>query len=249
MSNSLIRGGQINSSVDECLQDNVIYNMDCIAGMSYMPDESVDLIVTDPPYLINYKSNRRVVKEKFDRIQNDVNAKQVIQNALKGFSRILKNNSAIYMFCSWHHIDFFKTEFEKYFTLKNILIWNKNNHGSGDLRGSYAPKYEMILFGHKGRALFQEKRIADVIDCAKIPSPKLVHPTEKPTDLLELFIRNNSKPNDIVFDGFIGGGSTALAAVHTGRKFIGYELDEKYYEIACQRVEQEIGVDKCKKIA
>ena len=69
-----------------------------------------------------------------------------------------------------------------------------------------------------------------------------MHPTEKPTDLLELFIRNNSKPNDIVFDGFIGGGSTALAALHTGRKFIGYELDEKYYQIACQRIDQEIGV-------
>lgn len=50
------------------------------------------------------------------------------------------------------------------------------------------------------------------------------------------------KQNDIVFDGFIGGGSTALAALHTGRRFIGYELDEKYYQIACQRIDQEIGV-------
>lgn len=204
-----------------------------------MPDESVDLVVTDPPYLINYRSNRRVVNEKFDRIQNDSNAEQVIQESLKQYYRILKNDSAIYMFCSWHHIEFFKQEFEKYFTLKNILIWNKNNHGSGDLRGAYAPKYEMVLFGHKGRSVFQDKRIADVIDCSKVPSSKLLHPTEKPVELLELFIKHNSKPKDIVFDGFIGAGSTALAALHTDRKFIGYELDYKYYEIACQRIDNE----------
>lgn len=197
-----------------------------------------------PPYLINYRSNRRVVKEKFDKIQNDHEADQIIIDALKEYYRVLKNDSAIYMFCSWHHIEFFKTEFEKYFNLKNILIWNKNNHGSGDLRGSYAPKYEMILFGHKGRALFQNKRIPDVIDCAKVPSSKLSHPTEKPIKLLETFILNNSKPDDIVLDGFIGSGSTALAALHTGRRFIGYELDEKYYNIACQRIDQEKGLIK-----
>ena len=68
--------------------------------MSHMPDKTVDLIVTDPPYLINYKSNRRVVKEKFDRIQNDKNAERIIQDALSEYYRILKDDSAIYMFCS-----------------------------------------------------------------------------------------------------------------------------------------------------
>ena len=72
-------------------------------------------------YLINYKSNRRVVKEKFDRIQNDKNAEQIIQDALSEYYRILKNDSAIYMFCSWHHIEFFKTEFEKYFNLYLVI--------------------------------------------------------------------------------------------------------------------------------
>ena len=165
-------GGQAEPFENGKLRDNVIFNADCIDGMSHMPAKSVDLIVTDPPYLINYKSNRRVVKEKFDRIQNDKNAERIIQDALSEYYH-LDDDSAIYMFCSWHHIEFFKTEFEKYFNLKNILIWNKNNHGSGDLRGSYAPKYEMVLFGHKGRALFQEKRVADVIDCAKVSSSKL----------------------------------------------------------------------------
>ena len=112
-------GGQAEPFENGKLRDNVIFNADCIDGMSHMPAKSVDLIVTDPPYLINYKSNRRVVKEKFDRIQNDKNAEQIIQDALSEYYRILKDDSAIYMFCSWHHIEFFKTEFEKYFNLKN----------------------------------------------------------------------------------------------------------------------------------
>lgn len=218
------------------LELNKIYNEDCIQGMKKLPDECVDLIVTDPPYLMDYKSNRRVKQEKFDKILNDKDSHELISEAIQEYHRILKNNSAIYIFCSWHHIDFFKQEVEKYFTLKNLIVWNKNNHGSGDLKGSYAPKHEFVLFAHKGRALLQDKRIADVIDCPKISSNKLLHPTEKPIQLLETFILNNSNEGDIVLDGFIGAGSTALAAINTGRNYIGFELDEKYYQIAQNRI-------------
>ena len=142
------------------------------------------------------------------------------------------------MFCSWHHVDFFKQEIEKYFVLKNIIVWNKNNHGSGDLKGSYAPKHEFVLFAHKGRALLQNKRKEDVIDCPKIPSNKLVHPTEKPIELLQTFIQSSSYEGGIVLDGFIGGGSTALACISTGRKYIGFELDKNYYEVATERMKK-----------
>src|SRR5690554_5861405 len=97
------------------LEINKIYNMDCLEGMKVIPDNSIGLIVTDPPYLMNYKSNRRVVKEKFDYIMNDVNAKDLISEYIKECFRILKDDTSIYMFCSWHHIDFFKIEFEKHF--------------------------------------------------------------------------------------------------------------------------------------
>lgn len=127
---------------------------------------------------------------------------------------------------------------KKYFKLKNILIWNKNNHGSGDLKGAYAPKYEMILYGHKGRSLFREKRIADVIDCAKVSGNTSVHPTEKPTQLLELFIKNNSDNGAWVFDGFMGSGSTGVACANTNRNFIGFELDANYFNIAKERIEK-----------
>ena len=218
------------------LEINKIYNMDCLEGMKGIEDGSVDIIVTDPPYLMDYKSNRRVVKEKFDKILNDKDSHGLISQYIKECHRILKDNTAIYMFCSWHNIDFFKQEFQKYFTMKNLIVWNKNNHGSGDLKGSYAPKHELILYGHKGRALFKCGRIADVIDYAKVSSSKLIHPTEKPVGLLEYFIKNNSDEGNVVFDGFIGSAATAIAALNTKRNFIGFELDKGYYDIANQRI-------------
>ena len=96
--------------------------------MKTIPDGSIDCIITDPPYLINYRSNRRTIKEKFNKIENDIDSYDLISSYYKECFRLLKNNTAIYSFCSWHHIEFFKTEFEKYFDLKNIIVWNKNNH-------------------------------------------------------------------------------------------------------------------------
>ena len=217
--------------------DYKLYQGDCLEIMGGIKDKSVDLIVTDPPYLMDYQSNRRKKEDRFDKIKNDKGNYMLIQDYLEECHRIMKDNTAIYCFCSWHNIDFFKNEFEKHFKLKNILVWNKNNHGTGDLKGSYAPKHEFILFGHKGRTLLREKRIADVIDCPKISSNKLTHPTEKPQDLLEIFIRQSSDVGSIIFDGFMGTGSCGIAAKKLNRNFIGIELDEKYFNIAKNRLE------------
>ena len=214
-----------------------LYQGDCLEIMGGIKDKSVDLIVTDPPYLMDYQSNRRKKEDRFDKIKNDKENYMLIQDYLEECHRIMKDNTAIYCFCSWHNIDFFKNEFEKHFKLKNILVWNKNNHGTGDLKGSYAPKHEFILFGHKGRTLLREKRIADVIDCPKISSNKLTHPTEKPQDLLEIFIKQSSDVGSIIFDGFMGTGSCGIAAKKLNRNFIGIELDEKYFDIAKNRLE------------
>ena len=214
-----------------------LYQGDCLEIMGGIKDKSIDLIVTDPPYLMNYQSNRRKKEDRFDKIKNDKGNYMLIQDYLEECHRIMKDNTAIYCFCSWHNIDFFKNEFEKHFKLKNILVWNKNNHGTGDLKGSYAPKHEFILFGHKGRTLLREKRIADVIDCPKISSNKLTHPTEKPQDLLEIFIKQSSDVGSIIFDGFMGTGSCGIAAEKLNRNFIGIELDEKYFNIAKNRLE------------
>lgn len=214
-----------------------IYQRDCIDGMRMIPDGCVDLVVTDPPYLMNYRSNRRVATEKFRHIANDVNSTDLIAGFMDECLRVLKDDTAIYMFCSWHHIDFFKTEFEQRFKLKNLIVWNKNVHGTGDLKGSYGPKHELVLFGHKGRPLLRDKRLPDVLDCAKVPSAKLTHPTEKPTALLKTFIHNSSDFGGVVLDGFAGTGSTCVSAVESGRHFIAFETDREYVEIANKRLD------------
>lgn len=208
---------------------------DCLELMKNIPDGSVDLVLTDPPYGMAFKSNYR--KEKYNEIKNDKTLEWLEKYVGECF-RILKDNTAVYFFCSWHNVDAFKQAIERKFKIKNILIWEKNNTSMGDLKGSYAPKYEMIIFAHKGRKQLNGFRYADIIK-AKRTGNKL-HPTEKPVDLLELFIKNSSDENEVIFDGFMGSGSTGVACVNTKRKFIGFEIDEKYFEIAKQRIEDAV---------
>lgn len=127
-----------------------LWQGDCLELMKNIPDGSVDLVLTDPPYGIAFKSNHR--KEKYNEIKNDKSLEWFEKYVCECF-RILKHNTAVYFFCSWHNVDVFKQAIEKKFKIKNILIWEKNNTSMGDLKASYAPKYEMIIFAHKGRKL------------------------------------------------------------------------------------------------
>ena len=206
--------------------------------MKKIEDGSVDMILTDPPYGINYQSNRRVVKKKFDKIKNDSNL-DWLDIFFENCYRIQKNNTAIYCFCSWHNIDKFKISFEKFFKLKNILVWVKNNHGSGDLKCSYAPKHEFILYGNKGKSIFREKRYSDIFEFDKISSSKLLHPNEKNVDMLSIYIKNNSDENQIILDPFMGSGTTGVACKNLNRNFIGIEQDETYFKIAKARINKE----------
>ena len=212
-----------------------LYNGDCLELMKNIPDGLVDLVLTDPPYGMDFQSHRR--KEVYAKIKNDTSL-EWLDGYFAECSRILKDDTAIYCFCSWHNVDIFKKAFEKYFKLKNIIVWVKNNHGSGDLKASYAPKHEFILYGNKGRRTFYGKRMEDVIFANKTKNEN--HPTEKPIDLLEQFINNSTEKNAVVFDGFMGSGSTGVACINTNRRFIGIELDEGYFNIAKQRIEEAV---------
>jgi len=219
-----------------------VYTADCFAWFDAAPQQSVDLIVTDPPYGMAYQSNRRVRSDKFRRIAND-NGLDWVPSFFEESYRVLKPNSAMYTFCSWHHIDTFKVNFQKHFTLKNVLVWVKNNHGSGDLTGAYAPKHEFILYGHKGRSLIRNGRRPDVLEFPKVASNNMVHPTEKPIPLLLQLIQASSDPGDTVLDPFCGSGTTGVACVESGRNFIGVELDPGYATAARSRVLQSVNLE------
>ena len=220
---------------------NKVYNDDCIDGMKKMPSESVDLIVTDPPYLISYKTNYRKDKShKFGKeIAND-NDPYVITEYIKECHRIMKDNTAMYMFCSFDKVDFFKRELEKYFKVKNMIVWVKNNHTAGDLKAQFGKKYELIFLVNKGRALFNGKRLTDVWEFDRVVGNNQLHQNQKPLELIEQCITKHSNVGDVVFDGFIGSGTTAIACINTNRNYIGFELDEEYYKVAEQRIENEL---------
>jgi site-specific DNA-methyltransferase (adenine-specific) len=220
---------------------NELYHGDCLTKMSTMSDESIDLIVTDPPYLMDYQSNYRVATEQFEKIAGDVDGHQLIEDYFSECHRLLKDDTHIYSFCSWHHVDFFKQEFEKHFTLKNIIVWYKGGGGIGDLEGSYISDYEFALFGHKGRRALNRKEMGGrkgaVMKVDKVTASQMVHATEKPVELIEKMIIASSDKGDVIFDGFMGAGSHGIASVRNGRDFIGCELESGYFGIAKERIE------------
>lgn len=222
----------------EIIRLNTIYNEDCLEGMKRIPDESVDLVVTDPPYLINYKTSHRKNKNhRFNKpILNDNNP-DVISEYIKECYRIMKENTALYMFSSFDKVDFFKQELEKYFNIKNMIIWVKNNHTAGDLKAQFGKKYELLFLVNKGRALFNGKRLTDVWNFNRIVGKKQIHQNQKPIELIERCILKHSKDGDVVFDGFMGSGTTAIACLNTNRKYIGFELDETYHKLSLERIE------------
>ncbi|HET8379823.1 TPA: site-specific DNA-methyltransferase [Streptococcus pneumoniae] len=209
-----------------------IIKKDVLEVMATIPDNKIDLIVTDPPYLINYKTNWRKEKHKFSNVIKNDNNPELIKECY----RILKDDTAIYIFCSFDKVDFFKKEIEKYFSVKNIIIWRKNNHTAGDLEAQFGKQYEMIILANKGRKKFNGERLTDVWDFKRVSSDKLLHQNQKPIELIKRCIVKHSDVGDIVFDGFMGSGTTALAALETDRHFIGAEIDGYYFGIAEERI-------------
>lgn len=222
------------------LEENKIYNMDCIEGMCQIQSGGVDLVLSDPPYLISYSTGWRNDAHKFSHeILNDDN-EELIANYLKECYRILKDDSAAYIFCSSKTLDFFMREARNAgFNIKNVLIWQKNNHTAGDLEAQYGQCYEPILYLNKGRRVINGKRLEDVWKFDRVSSDKLLHQNEKPIPLLMQCLLKSSSENDLVFDGFMGSASTAVACMRTKRRFIGFELDEYYFDVASKRLERE----------
>ena len=218
-----------------------LINDDCLNAMKDIPDESIDLIITDPPYLIKYKTNYRKNKNHdfCKTIKNDDNF-SLISEYIKNCYRILKKNKAMYIFCNNTHVDFFKQELEKNnINIKNMIIWVKNNCTAGDLKAQFGKQYEIIFLVNKGRCFFNGKRITDVWLFDKVAGTSQLHQNQKPLDLIKQCILKHSKENEVIFDGFMGSGTTGVAWKELDREYIGVEIDEKYFKIAKDRIEEE----------
>lgn len=212
---------------------NKIINADCMDILRQLPDKCVDLVLTDPPYGMMWCSNHR--QEKYAKIENDNNL-DWLNPWLEQINRIKKDNAHIYIFCSWHKVDVFKSTVEKFFPIKNILIWQKNNTGMGDLFNDYAPEYEMILYCNPGNKKLNGGRDSNILRYKRTRNE--LHPTQKPVDLFAYLVQKSTKENDIVLDCFSGSGTTAVACHNLHRRFICIEKDPEYCRASCERLEQ-----------
>ena len=247
---------------------NIIHNIDYTELIQQLPDGCVNLILTDPPYGIEYQNN--FTRNKKPRLSKDMENGIDYAMFAEQCYRILKNNSHAYFF----------TRFDKYpyhyscltqagFNVKNCLIIEKGHIGGiGDLYGSYANNSEWIIFCHKGRRLFYKtKLVKNKYPISRYSGnlkmehktrfnncwfgdgyPKATpnsswssknnynHPTMKNVECLEWLIQISSEPDSIVFDPFIGSGTTALAAVNTGRRYLGCEIDPAHYQLSQTRL-------------
>lgn len=226
------------------LELNKIYNQDCLEGMKLIDDEGVDLIVTDPPYKITSRGN---AGNSGGMMQKELSMKGKIfkHNDIKPieyipeFYRILKDGSHCYIMTNHVNLqEILNTATETGFKFIKSLIWNKGNKIMGQF---YMSQFEYVLFFRKGKGVkINNCGTADILN---IPNKKLkgkdgknLHDTEKPVELMQILIENSSQKDDLVLDPFMGIGSTALACINTDRNYMGFELDEKYYKIAVDRI-------------
>lgn len=225
------------------IEINRVYNCDCIELMREMvrAGVKVDCVITDPPYLMAYKTGyRQNTEDRFCReIPND-NNEQLIKDYIMLCEKIMKDDTALYCFCNSNKVDVFKQEIEKYFTIKNIIVWIKNNWTAGDLQAQFGKQYEFCIYANKGRRVFNgEKRLTDVWFFDRCSGSEQLHQNQKPLPLIYRMLKLSTNVGDLVFDGFMGSGTTAVACKRLGRKFIGAELDEYYYGICNERLTTE----------
>ena len=225
---------------------------DCLELMRDIPDESIDLVVTDCPYRIVSGGCTNVKRDDeppgiFNRrntfTQRNAKSGKLFDNNDIEFSewlpdlyRVLKPDSHCYIMINARNLKKLQVECEKVgFKFQNILVWKKNNATPNRY---YLNSCEFILMLRKGRARnINNMGSKNVIDIPNIIGNKQ-HPTEKPVELMQVFIKNSSNRDDVVLDLFMGSGSTGVACVNTGRHFIGMEKDAKYFSIAKNRIEQ-----------
>ena len=202
-----------------------IYEGDALEIMRTWPDKCVDLVLTDPPYGMNYFSNHYKDGNPHSEIAGD---SSFPHEAVKEFFRIARGG--VFCFMRWNNLQELKKE------PKSFIVWAKNNWSAGDLEHEYGRQWEGCAFWPLENHAFIG-RPSDVIDARRVPSTELQHPTEKPVYLLEEILRHNI--GQIICDPYCGSGSTLLAAERLGRKWIGIEIEPKYCAIAQARVDAE----------
>lgn len=213
---------------------------DCLELMKDIPDESIDLLVTDPPYkIVQGGCTNKAVRLKGSNQEQLKKGTLFNNNSIK-FSewipevyRVLKNNSHCYIMSNDRNINELLNICEKVgFKLLNILVWGKNKHSPNRY---YLKNCEFIVFLRKGKAKnINNMGTKQLLLIDNVENKN--HPSEKPIKLMKILIKNSTNEQDKVLDPFMGSGTTGVACKELNRNFIGIELDKDYFNIAKERI-------------
>jgi DNA modification methylase len=225
-----------------------VYNTDAIEWLKTLDNDSVDLIVSDPPYRVTQHGHSGLGGIFKTKVGEDkkLNGKlfehnEVDVNDYAGeLYRVLKPDSHCYIMTNDRNLQNFMNVFTNIgFNFCKLLIWDKQNKITNQY---YMNQVEYILFMYKGR----NKQInncgtSNLISVNNVKNKTHNHPTEKPVELMEILIKNSTNEGDLVLDPFVGVGATPVACQNLKRNFIGCELDKVYYDTTMERLNEGIG--------
>jgi site-specific DNA-methyltransferase (adenine-specific)/modification methylase len=213
-----------------------------------LPDESIDLILTDPPYNLSNYSTGNIDLPWRKTINNDLadwdRSNFEPAEWMAEFKRILKPTGNIFAFTSYNLIGKWHQAFDPQFDTFQYMVWHKTNPVPKIYRAGFLNSCELVICawnkGHTWNFRSQKEMhnfIESPICMGKERLKNPFHPTQKPIKVLEHIIGIATNEGDIVFDPFMGVGSTGVAALNLGRRFIGFELERQYYDAAIKRLE------------
>lgn len=226
--------------------------MDAIDGLRKLDDESVDLVITDPPYNIASK-NRKTIRhgrlmttmeawgawDRYHPFDYDV----LIMTVLIECYRVLKPGGSLYMFTAARDNGYFiRKAVARGFTYRNQLIIVKTTAMPSIYKNSWRNAFDVCMYLTKGRVgVFNFPSQAECVNVYPYPirRKRTGHPTQKPLEFVRKLVAISSNPGDLVLDPFLGSGTTAVAAAQLGRRYIGFEQDRGYVKMARERLRRE----------
>lgn len=237
------------------METDVIYNADCIKKMKELPNDSIDLILTDPPYKLDWKEsiNFNDRKNMFHHKENtekwdNIDIKKLYEILFKEFDRLVKYSGSVLIFTRNEYITYaVESAKDNNFDNKATIIWHKTNPMTQVRKVNYLSSIESILWvarydEEKCPFTFNftsQKEMHNYIEGSIcMGNERTEHPTQKPLYLLNELIQVHSNEEDIILDPFLGSGSTAVSALKNNRRFIGIEKNQKWYEKSLERVGQ-----------
>lgn len=212
---------------------------DCLPILDNWQMGKIKLLLTDPPYGKSYQSNRRWASPSPKKIEGDnEGAIPLLGQMLEKVYPHLDDDAHILVFCDWKKEPLVREIIEQAgLKIKGSLIWVKEEHSAGDVKGSFGPSHERIIHAVKGSPGISPRN-RDVLEATR--TRETTHPNEKPTSLLSKLIQSTTNENDMILDPFAGGASTLIAAMKQGRDFVGIEIEQTYHEEGSGRLLKEL---------